>query len=95
MIQVVAKSFPKPDQVEHVIGLYTELVELTRAETGCISYELHQDVKNPEILAMIEVWASMEALQAHLESEHFKRIVPEIKQFMVRETELNIYKKRL
>ncbi len=95
MIQVVAKNFAKVEMVETVIEQYKELVELTRQEEGCIAYELHQDVKNPQILTMIEQWESMPALEAHLSSDHFKRIVPGIKQHMEKETELNIYTKRL
>lgn len=95
MINVVAKNFAKAEMIEAIIEQYKELVTLTRMEKGCIAYELHQDVKNPQILTMIEQWESMPDLEAHLNSEHFKRIVPSIKQHMERETELNIYEKRL
>lgn len=95
MINVVAKNFAKAEMIETIIEQYKELVTLTRMEKGCIAYELHQDVKNPQILTMIEQWESMTDLEAHLNSEHLKRIVPSIKQHMERETELNIYEKRL
>ncbi|SKA77821.1 Quinol monooxygenase YgiN [Caloramator quimbayensis] len=93
MVKVVAKNCAQRDKLDEIIKLYEELVELTRKEEGCIRYELYQDEKDRSILCMIEEWESREALDRHLNSEHFKRIVPQIKKFMARETELNVYKK--
>jgi len=95
MIKVVAKNFVQEGKLEEVLALYKELVEDTREEEGCIKYELYQDEKDSNIIAMIEEWESREALNRHLNSEHFTRIVPQVKRFMVKETELNIYSKLL
>jgi len=91
MVKVVAKNFVQEGKFEEVISLYKELVELTRQEEGCIKYELYQDEKDSNIIAMIEEWESREALNRHLNSEHFTRIVPQVKKFMVKETDLTIY----
>jgi len=91
MIKVVAKNFVQEGNFEEVISLYEELVELTRKEEGCISYELYRDSKDSNVIAMIEEWESREALERHLNSEHFTRIVPQVKKFMIKETDLTIY----
>ncbi|QCX33189.1 antibiotic biosynthesis monooxygenase [Caloramator sp. E03] len=93
MVKVVAKNFAQEDKLDEIIKLYEELVELTRKEEGCITYELFQDEKDSSILCMIEEWESREALDKHLNSQHFKRIVPNIKKYMIKETELNVYNK--
>lgn len=95
MVKVVARNFAQAEQVNKVIELYKELVEETRKEEGCIRYELYQDSADFTILTMLEEWESREALDLHMKSEHFIRIVPQLKPFMRQPTELNIYSKLL
>jgi len=95
MVKVVAKSFVQEGKLDEVISLYKKLVEATRNEIGCIKYELYQDEKDSNIISMIEAWESREALDSHLHSEHFTRIVPAINKFMLKDTELNIYNQLL
>ncbi|MCT4618283.1 MAG: antibiotic biosynthesis monooxygenase [Marinisporobacter sp.] len=93
MVKVVAKNFAKEDKLSEIIQLYKELVELTRKEEGCIKYELYQDKDDATILTMIEEWESKKALDEHLESEHFTRIVPTLNKLMSRQTDMNLYNK--
>lgn len=95
MIKVVTKNFVKEENLGEILEIYKELVDLTRKEKGCIRYELYQDEKNPTILTMIELWESKMDLEEHFKSEHFTRIVPQLKEFMTRETEINVYNKMI
>jgi quinol monooxygenase YgiN len=92
VVKVVVKRIIKEGNVEEVIKLYGQLVEATRKEEGCIKYELFQDEKKPEVLAMIEEWESKEHLEKHLNSEHIKTIGPMIAQH-TQNSEFNIYNK--
>ena len=92
MVKVVAQNTLVPEKVDEAINLYQELVAKTRQENGCIKYELFQDVKDPAILTVIEEWESQEALDLHMKTEHFTRIVPMVNEFKVT-SNLNIYKK--
>lgn len=76
MVKVIAKSYAKEDNLDRILELSREMVEKTVQENGCIKYELFQDVKDPNTLIIIEEWESQEALNNHMASEHFKRIVP-------------------
>ena len=91
MIQVVAKKFIFPNQIDEYIETTKELIELTRKEAGCIQYSLCQDSNTPNIISFIEQWESREHLKAHMETEHFQRLVPLLATFNEREGELNIY----
>lgn len=93
MIKVVAKNYMKSDRLSEVIDLCKELVEETRKEDGCIKYELYQDSEDSSILTMIEEWESKEALDLHLKSEHFTRIVPMMSEMTEKDGEMNIYTK--
>ncbi len=91
MIQVVAKKFIQANQVEEYIETARELVTLTREEAGCLQYSLCQDTQTPNILSFVEQWESRAHLQAHMETEHFQRLVPLLATFNEKEGELNIY----
>ena len=45
MLKVIAEDFIKPEAVETVLPLYRELVDKTRQEDLCISYDLFIDQK--------------------------------------------------
>jgi quinol monooxygenase YgiN len=47
----------------------------TRAEDGCILYDLHQVEGSPDEFFVFERWASAEAHHKHLETPHFKELI--------------------
>ena len=93
MIKAVAKQFVKEDKVDEFLELAKKLVEATVKEAGCIKYELFQDLKDSKILTMIEEWEDKDVLDKHMNSEHFREIVPILSSFMEKPAEMNLYKK--
>lgn len=80
MLKVIAQDFIKPDCIDVVMPLYRELVEKTKAEPLCAAYDLFIDQKDPGHFVFIEEWPNRAALDAHCNTEHFKRLVPMIDQ---------------
>lgn len=78
MISIIAKNVVKADQVKAFQDLARELVAETRKEKGCIAYALNQDLKDPTVLTFIERWEDQAAIDAHMKSAHFVRIVPQL-----------------
>ena len=91
MLKVIARNYADPKRLNEILALCRELVELTRQEKGCISYGVYQDTGHPELLTMIEEWESRAALDAHLHSAHFARLVPQLGERMTRAADMNIY----
>ena len=91
MIKVVARTLVREGCVEAYYALAKELVEKTRKENGNISYSLNQNAENKRLHAMIEVWESREALEAHMASEHFRRLVPQMKEYAEEKYPLELY----
>ncbi len=91
MIRVVARNVVQQDNHETYLAVAKYLVMETRKEEGCISYELHQDLKDPNVFTMLEEWTSMDHLEAHFEAPHFKALVPKLGELKEGETDLNIY----
>lgn len=56
----------------------TELVEKSLLDKGCISYDLYESTSVDNHLVIIETWESEDALREHMESEHFKDLVPKL-----------------
>lgn len=80
MLKVIAEDFIKPESVDIVLPLYHELVAATKKEPLCIAYDLYRDEKDPGHFIFIEEWPDRAALDAHCNSEHFRRLVPLINQ---------------
>lgn len=93
MIKVVAKNFAKENKIDKILELAKELVEKTVKEVGCVKYEMYQNTKVPTELIMLEEWDTEEDLNNHMSSEHFKRIVPQMAEYLRKKAEINIYKK--
>lgn len=60
------------------IELAKELVSLSLHDKGCIEYDLLGSLTNTDRLIIYETWESEADLKAHMASEHFRRLVPEI-----------------
>ena len=70
MIYVVAYLKAHPGKAAEVLAAAQPLISATRAEEGCIHYELYQKPGEPEALVFVENWSSRAALQAHFETAH-------------------------
>ncbi|MEM6622195.1 MAG: putative quinol monooxygenase [Pseudomonadota bacterium] len=47
-----------------------KLVPITRAEKGCLQYDLHVDNENPGFFVFYENWESRELWQTHMQAPH-------------------------
>jgi len=46
-LTIVANITAKSDKIEFVKGELEKLIDITRAEEGCLQYDLHQDNEKP------------------------------------------------
>ena len=93
MIKIVAKNFIKAEKVDEFILLAEQLVKDTRQnDSGCIKYQLLQDMKNPQVLTILEEWEDQEALNKHKEARHFKEAAAQFGDFLEKPGEVNLYK---
>lgn len=69
-LTIVANILANPDQIDLVKAELEKLIPITRAEEGCIQYDLHQDNENPAHFMFYENWASRELWQVHMNASH-------------------------
>ena len=74
-ITVVAKVVAKKAAVAAVKTELLKLIVLTRKESGCIEYRLHQDNQNPAVFFFYETWQDAASLEKHINTDHYKAYV--------------------
>src|SRR5260370_22856082 len=72
MIYVVATTQVKPETRDAFIKGAKECIEATRKEKGCISYESHTSINDPNLFVVVERWESREDLNGHGRAPHMK-----------------------
>lgn len=48
-----------------------EVVTSSRQEEGCVTYQLHRSLDDESTFVFYEVWKDADAVQKHIESEHY------------------------
>ena len=71
-LTIVATIKAYPGKADVVRAELEKLVETTRAETGCVQYDLHQDNDDPSRFLFFENWQSRELWQAHMNAPHLQ-----------------------
>ena len=63
----------KEGELDAVLGAIRPLVEESRLEPGCLAYEAHRDSEDGNRFLLYEQYEDEAALQAHADSDHFKK----------------------
>ncbi len=71
-IVIVATIVANEGKSDLVKSELSKLLAPTHAEVGNVSYKIHQDMQNPNKFVAVEEWASGEAIQAHMATDHVK-----------------------
>lgn len=74
-LTIVAQILAKAEKRALVKSELLKLIETTRAEKGCINYDLHQDNENENLFLFFENWESRELWQAHMNNSHLTEYI--------------------
>jgi quinol monooxygenase YgiN len=80
-LTIIARVRAKAGQESRLRQELQRLLAPTRAEAGCISYDLHQSQSDPALFVFYENWASQAALDAHFQTPHLQavlKLVPDL-----------------
>lgn len=61
-----------------VIDTAKELVDKSVNEPGCMEYDIYGSLNEDNHLMIVETWSDREALERHIKTDHFRRLVPEL-----------------
>lgn len=91
MIQVIATVELRPDCLDEYLAILQENVPRVKAEEGCLAYEPTVDVDSglpvqseirQNTVTLVEAWASLDALHAHLQSSHMATYREAVKDYV-------------
>lgn len=71
-LTVIARMKAKQGMEERLKRELLGLLPPTRAEEGCINYDLHQSLQDGSQFLFHENWESEEHLKSHSQSDHLK-----------------------
>ncbi len=90
-LRVIARAKAKTDQVARVRDILTALVDETRREPGCLSYELLQNHADPTDFVFVERWVSATAERAHFVTPHLLTALQQLSGLLSSEPEISRY----
>ena len=74
LIQSIHFTF-EPEDADKAEGFLRELREESRKEDGVISFEIGRSKEKPNVFALWEEYRDRAALESHVATEHFARLV--------------------
>lgn len=89
MIVLIAKSTVQEGKQEEFVRIAKKMVEETRKEEGCISYDLVKDETDDVVFCFIEKYRDEAALEAHRASAYFQTYVPMLGALRTKPSELS------
>ena len=90
-LRVVARITAKPDKVSEVRSILLGLVAPTRAEEGCVVYELLQNRADPTDFTFVEEWASDATFERHHTTEHIRSAFPKLQALVAVPPDIRTY----
>lgn len=69
-LTILAQITAEPGKEGLVKAELEKLVPITRAESGCLRYDLHSDNETPGYFVFYETWENRELWQTHMNAPH-------------------------
>ncbi len=73
-IVLIARLKVKADKIEETKKAALAIVGESRAEDGCINYDVHQSIEDETLFFWHETWANKAALDEHFATTFFWRV---------------------
>ena len=69
-VNVVATLTAADGKAEELEAVLLSMLPASRADDGCIRYELFRDGRDPNVFVFVEEWRDMDAVKAHGAQPH-------------------------
>ncbi len=89
-LRVVAHARAREGKGAELQDVFEGLVDPTRAEDGCLGYELLSSLDDELAYTFVEEWTDRAALDAHLESPHVRAANARLPELLDGEVDLRL-----
>jgi quinol monooxygenase YgiN len=72
LVNAVIYTFA-PEKTDEAEALLQALRNGSRAEPGCITFDVARSLEDPNVFVLFEEWKDQAALEVHYETAHFKQ----------------------
>jgi len=83
VIYVIATFRIRPGALEPFVEAAYALIDVARREAGCIYYDLHASVTDPDRVMCFEQWSDRAAFDTHFATPHLAAFSAAIKDFVL------------
>ncbi|MCD8520870.1 MAG: antibiotic biosynthesis monooxygenase [Saccharospirillaceae bacterium] len=73
MLDIIAFIEPKTHTFDKCRELISDIITVTRAEEGCLRFELYHDPKSNQLI-LVERWINQQALDLHYQQPYVRNI---------------------
>ena len=92
-VTVVVRIKAKPGTKAEVKQALLSLLAPTRAEDGCLNFDMHESPDDDSLFLFHENWTSEEALNTHLQAAHLRKWIDRAKELLAEPMELTLWRK--
>ncbi|WP_313549816.1 putative quinol monooxygenase [Pseudomonas sp.] len=89
-ISVIASIQTRSEHEQEVVEAIRACISLSEAEEGCLLYSCHKDINISGRFVFIERWASKDALDRHVQTVHFLKMIKAIEPLLVKGFDVSI-----
>ena len=86
----ILHAYTKPEKSDAFLALFSQYVEQSREEDGCIEYHMLRDRENPALFIFYEVWQSRAHLDVHSSLPHMARFFENRMYYLERDFEIRL-----
>jgi len=90
-LTVLARIRAKSGKEAEVLAEINLLIAPTRAEAGCINYDLHCSKDDPALFLLYETWASRSDLDAHLAMPYLQVFLGKAPNLLAEEVDISFW----
>lgn len=87
----VALATAKPGMSETLGAQLLKLITPTRAEPGCLRYEIHRAVQDRQSWMILESWRAPSDFDAHMQAPYVREFLAQVPALCVRDIEIGEY----
>lgn len=91
-IVLVARLKVKDGAVEEAKQAALDIVADSRAEAGCVNYDIHQAIDDPTVFVWHETWKNKTAIDEHFETDFFKNFFAKVEKFAAEPPQITLTK---
>lgn len=91
MIAIIGTVRMPAENVNEARYAMQEMIEASQSEDGCIAYAYSEDVIEPGLIHVTEMWRDREVLEAHFETEHLAEWRANWDRFGIHDRDLKLF----